>query len=80
MTDKPVLFCRIVTPDRRAQTEGGLVWFDGERIEGLPSWSRAHRDLGRIFQITRLFGDMTVLENVVAPQRSFSWSQLGTSR
>ncbi len=28
------------------------------------------------FQITRLFGDMTVLENVVAPQRNFSWSQL----
>ena len=38
---------------------------------------RAHRGLGRTFQITRLFGDMTVLENVVAPQRSFSWSQLG---
>ncbi len=60
-----------IAPDR------GEIWFDGERIERLPSWSRAHRGLGRTFQITRLFGDMTVLENVVAPQRSFSWSQLG---
>jgi len=60
-----------IVPDR------GEITFDGERIERLPSWSRAHRGLGRTFQITRLFGDMTVLENVVAPQRSFSWTQLG---
>jgi ABC-type branched-subunit amino acid transport system ATPase component/ABC-type branched-subunit amino acid transport system permease subunit len=60
-----------ITPD------AGEIWFDDDRIERLPSWSRAHRGLGRTFQITRLFGDMTVLENVVAPQRSFSWSQLG---
>jgi branched-chain amino acid transport system permease protein len=50
--------------------------FAGERIDGLPSWSRAHRGLGRTFQITRLFREMTVLENVVAAQSSFSWSQL----
>ncbi|HET7666612.1 MAG TPA: branched-chain amino acid ABC transporter ATP-binding protein/permease [Mycobacterium sp.] len=60
-----------ITPD------AGEIWFDDDRIERLPSWSRAHRGVGRTFQITRLFGDMTVLENVVAPQRSFSWSQLG---
>ena len=41
------------------------------------SWKRAHRGLGRTFQITRLFGEMTVLENVVAAQRSFSLRQLG---
>ncbi|MGV9798167.1 branched-chain amino acid ABC transporter ATP-binding protein/permease [Mycobacterium sp. NPDC003449] len=63
--------------DHTIAPDAGEIWFDGERIERLPSWSRAHRGLGRTFQITRLFGDMTVLENVVAPQRSFSWSQLG---
>jgi ABC-type branched-subunit amino acid transport system ATPase component len=63
--------------DNTTAPDAGEIWFDGERIDRLPSWSRAHRGLGRTFQITRLFGDMTVLENVVAPQRSFSWSQLG---
>ncbi len=36
-----------------------------------------HRGLGRTFQITRLFREMTVLENVVAPLRDFSVRQLG---
>ncbi|MEK6328410.1 MAG: branched-chain amino acid ABC transporter ATP-binding protein/permease [Actinomycetota bacterium] len=59
-----------MTPD------AGEVWFDGERIDRLPPWKRAHRGLGRTFQITRLFREMTVLENVVAPLRSFSFRQL----
>jgi ABC-type branched-subunit amino acid transport system ATPase component len=54
----------------------GEVRFDGERIDGLPPYRRAHRGLGRTFQITRLFRDMTVLENVVAPLREFRWGQL----
>jgi branched-chain amino acid transport system ATP-binding protein/branched-chain amino acid transport system permease protein len=63
--------------DNTIQADSGQIVFDGKRIEHLPSWERAHRGLGRTFQITRLFGEMTVLENVVAAQRSFSWSQLG---
>jgi ABC-type branched-subunit amino acid transport system ATPase component/ABC-type branched-subunit amino acid transport system permease subunit len=54
----------------------GEVWFDGRRIDRLPPWRRAHAGLGRTFQITRLFREMTVLENVVAPLRSFSLRQL----
>jgi ABC-type branched-subunit amino acid transport system ATPase component/ABC-type branched-subunit amino acid transport system permease subunit len=54
----------------------GEVWFDGRRVDGMRPWSRAHAGIGRTFQITRLFRDMTVLENVVAPLRSFSWGQL----
>ena len=53
----------------------GEVWFDGERLEGKP-WTRAYAGLGRTFQITRLFREMTVLENVVAPLRGFKLSQL----
>ena len=57
----------------------GEVWFDGERIDKRPSWQRAHLGLGRTFQITRLFPEMTVLENVVAPLREFHVGILGVS-
>jgi branched-chain amino acid transport system ATP-binding protein/branched-chain amino acid transport system permease protein len=63
--------------DNTLRADTGEIWFAGERIDRLHSWQRAHRGLGRTFQITRLFREMTVLENVVAPQRSFSVSQLG---
>lgn len=54
----------------------GEVWFDGTRVERMSAWRRSHLGLGRTFQITRLFRHMSVLENVVAPLRSFSWRQL----
>jgi branched-chain amino acid transport system permease protein len=47
--------------------DAGTVWFNGKRIDKLPPWSRGHLGLGRTFQVTRLFKDMTVLQNVVAP-------------
>jgi branched-chain amino acid transport system permease protein len=56
--------------------DAGEVWLDGERIDGLRPWRRAYRGLGRTFQITRLFREMTVLENVVAPLRAFRVGQL----
>jgi branched-chain amino acid transport system permease protein len=62
--------------DGLMRADAGEVWLDGRRIDRLPPWERAHRGLGRTFQITRLFRQMTVLENVVAPLRSFSWRQL----
>jgi ABC-type branched-subunit amino acid transport system ATPase component/ABC-type branched-subunit amino acid transport system permease subunit len=51
--------------------QAGEVWFEGRRIDGKPPWQRAHLGIGRTFQITRLFHEMTVLENVVAPLREF---------
>ncbi|WP_037269825.1 ABC transporter permease subunit [Kibdelosporangium aridum] len=66
---KTTLF-NLITGTGGAHT--GEVWFDGERIDGLSPWARAHRGLGRTFQVTRLFKSMTVLENVVAPLESFS--------
>jgi ABC-type branched-subunit amino acid transport system ATPase component/ABC-type branched-subunit amino acid transport system permease subunit len=59
--------------------DAGEVWFDGRRIDGKPPWQRAHLGLGRTFQITRLFGEMTVLENVVAPLREFHLGLLGAN-
>jgi len=59
--------------------DAGEVWFDGERIDGKPPWQRAHRGLGRTFQITRLFPEMTVLENVVAPLGEFHVGLLGAN-
>jgi branched-chain amino acid transport system permease protein len=59
--------------------DAGEVWFDGRRIDGKPPWQRAHLGLGRTFQITRLFHDMTVLENVVAPLREFHLGLLGAN-
>ena len=56
--------------------DAGEVWLDGRRIDSMKPWRRAYAGIGRTFQITRVFADMTVLENVVAPLRSFSWGQL----
>ncbi|MEA3334663.1 MAG: ABC transporter ATP-binding protein [Chloroflexota bacterium] len=46
---------------------GGQVWFNGERIDGLPPYEIARRGIGRTFQVTRAFGRMTVLENLMVP-------------
>jgi branched-chain amino acid transport system permease protein len=62
--------------DGTMRPDSGEVWFDGQRIGGRPQWERAHRGMGRTFQITRLFRELTVLENVVAPLGSFSWRRL----
>jgi ABC-type branched-subunit amino acid transport system ATPase component/ABC-type branched-subunit amino acid transport system permease subunit len=58
------------------RADAGEVWLDGRRIDRMKPWARAYAGIGRTFQITRVFADMTVLENVVAPLRSFSWGQL----
>lgn len=63
--------------DGTMSLDRGEVWFDGQRIDRLRPWRRAHLGIGRTFQITRLFREMTVLENVVAPLPSFSWRGLG---
>jgi ABC-type branched-subunit amino acid transport system ATPase component/ABC-type branched-subunit amino acid transport system permease subunit len=62
--------------DGTMTANAGQVWFAGRRIDRLRPWSRAHLGLGRSFQITRLFREMTVLENVVAPLPSFRLRQL----
>jgi ABC-type branched-subunit amino acid transport system ATPase component/ABC-type branched-subunit amino acid transport system permease subunit len=56
--------------------DAGSVRLDGQRIDGVLPWDRAYLGLGRTFQITRLFPQLTVVENVVAPLRKFRWRDL----
>ena len=55
-----------VTPD------SGTIDFDGVDISGKPAYSIARSGLVRTFQLTRIFGKMTVLENMLlaAPGQS----------
>jgi branched-chain amino acid transport system permease protein len=64
----------LVTGMMRA--DGGVIRFDGARIDDRLPWDRASLGLGRTFQITRLFPQLTVVENVVAPLRGFAWREL----
>jgi len=45
---------------------GGVVWIGGRQATGWPSHRIAALGVGRTFQNARLFGEMTVLENVTA--------------
>ncbi len=49
----------------------GEIWFDGARIDGLPTHERARRGLVRSFQIPRELAGLSVLDNllVAAPAR-----------
>jgi len=60
-----------------ARADSGRVLLEGRRIDRMVPWERAYLGMGRTFQITRLFRQMTVFENVVAPLHGFSWRQLG---
>jgi branched-chain amino acid transport system ATP-binding protein len=43
---------------------GGRVLFQGEEISALPAPARCRRGISRTFQITSIFPELTVLENV----------------
>ncbi len=49
--------------------DAGRVVFDGQDITGWPPEAVARRGLARTFQNIRLFGELTVLENVKAAQQ-----------
>jgi ABC-type branched-subunit amino acid transport system ATPase component/ABC-type branched-subunit amino acid transport system permease subunit len=53
--------------------DSGEIWFEGRRIDRLRPWKRGHLGLGRTFQTTRLFKEMTVVQNVVAPVPNGHW-------
>jgi branched-chain amino acid transport system ATP-binding protein len=43
----------------------GEIRFKGENIVGLRPWDISHRKIARTFQLSKPFGDLTVLENVM---------------
>ncbi|MCK9907685.1 ABC transporter ATP-binding protein [Microbacteriaceae bacterium K1510] len=43
----------------------GAIWFDGGRIDALPTFRRARLGIARTFQNLQIFREMTVLENVM---------------
>ncbi|MBW6464873.1 MAG: ABC transporter ATP-binding protein [Brevefilum sp.] len=42
----------------------GEVFYKGENITSLPPYKRAHLGIGRSYQITNIFPNLTVLENI----------------
>jgi len=51
---------------------GGNVFLDGECLNGLPVHKRVERGIARTFQITRMFKQMNVLENVMVGAHSWT--------
>ena len=45
--------------------DAGEIWFDGQRIDGLPAHKVARMGIGRTFQNVQIFGYLTVLENAM---------------
>jgi len=49
------------------RVDGGEIRLSGERIDRLRPHEIAGRGVGRTFQVPKLFGNMTVLENILVP-------------
>ena len=45
--------------------DAGRIRFKGEDITGLRPWNVSHRKVARTFQLSKPFGDLSVLENVM---------------
>jgi branched-chain amino acid transport system ATP-binding protein len=48
--------------------DSGEILFEGQKVSGLPPHTITNRGIARTFQTLRLFLNMTVKENVMAPQ------------
>ncbi|MCL5959066.1 MAG: ABC transporter ATP-binding protein [Chloroflexi bacterium] len=64
------LLCGIET------VSAGLISFDGRDVTRLPSHVIAHLGMARTFQTVRLFGKMTVLQNVMVGRHCRSRSEV----
>lgn len=56
--------------------DSGNVYMHREKITGLRPSHLCHRGLSRTFQITRLFWDLSLLENMIVPVRQVGFRSL----
>lgn len=54
--------------------DSGSIVFKGRRIEGLPPNKICRMGIGRVFQVTRLFSGMSVIENIIVES---VWNGMG---
>ena len=66
--------------DGTVPTREGTIVLAGRRLERAGRPSRAHAGLARTYQLPRLFPSLSVLENIVAGARGFSFTRLWTKR
>lgn len=70
---KTTLFNLITNVYKRDQ---GDVYLAGQRVTGMKGHKLCHMGLSRTFQITRLFWDLSVLENMIVPVRQVGFRSL----
>lgn len=58
----------------------GGIRFKGENVVGLRPWDISHRKIARTFQLSKPFGDLTVLENVMVGGFHHQGSRLAARR
>jgi len=66
--------------DGTVPTREGRITLRGRGIERAGRPTRAHLGLARTYQLPRLFANLTVIENIVVPERKFAFGRLWTKR
>jgi branched-chain amino acid transport system permease protein len=66
--------------DGTVGANSGQIVLAGRHVERRGRASRAHAGLARTYQLPRLFGSLTVTENVVLPEPRFSFTRLWLRR
>src|SRR5438132_11618561 len=56
--------------------DGGEIWFDGTRIDGLPPYEIVHLGLTKTWQIPHELRNLTVLDNLVLAAKCNSGERL----